>query len=286
MREPVSTDHRIGALASRQYGVVARRQLIGAGIDRGRIDRSIAAGRLLRLHTGVYAVGHRSPRDEARWIAATLACGGVLSHLSAAALWRLIVRDNGLTHVTAASDLRHARIHVHRARLRPADRTIHSRIPVTSVGRTLADLAHVLDDEALHRAVREAQFRRLFDEDAIRDVLVRRPAARLKAYLGDATLTQTELEDRFLRICRRHGVPTPSTQYGAKPRVDFIWHDERVIVEVDGWEAHSTRVAFQQDRSTTNTLLLAGYLVLRFTYEDVLHRSQLVTSQVRQALAA
>jgi very-short-patch-repair endonuclease len=285
MREPVSTDHRIGALASRQYGVVARHQLLDAGIDRGRIDRSIAKGRLHRVHTGVYAVGHRSATDEARWIAATLACGGVLSHLSAAALWRLIVRDNGLTHVTAASDLRHPRIHVHRARMHPVDRTIRGRIPVTSVARTLADLAHVLDDESLHRAIREAQFRRLFDEARIRDVLVRRRAARLKAYLGDTTLTQTELEDRFLRICRRHGVPTPSTQYGVKPRVDFIWHDERVIVEVDGWEAHSTRIAFQQDRATTNALLLAGYLVLRFTYEDVVHRSRLVTAQVRQALA-
>ena len=127
--------------------------------------------------------------------------------------------------------------------------------------------------------IREAQFRRLFDERP------RRLAARLKAYLGDTTLTQTQLEDHFLRICLRHGVPTPATQYGDKPRVDFIWHDERVVVEVDGWEAHSTRVAFQQDRTTTNALLLAGYLVLRFTYEDVVHRSRLVTTQVRQALA-
>ena len=125
MREPVSTDHLIGALASRQYGVVARHQLLDAGIDRGRIDRAIARGRLHRLHTGVYAVGHRSPSDEARWIAATLACDAVLSHRSAGVLWRLIVRDNGLTHVIAASDLRHRQRTVFRDRCCGASEPLH-----------------------------------------------------------------------------------------------------------------------------------------------------------------
>jgi very-short-patch-repair endonuclease len=124
----------------------------------------------------------------------------------------------------------------------------------------------------------------MFDERRVRETLARRPSARLKHYLGDTTLTQSKLEDRFLRLCRKRRLPLPHTQYGTKPRVDFIWHAERVIVEVDGWEAHRTRVAFQDDRSATNALQLAGYLVLRFTYEDVIHRSALVVAQVCQAL--
>jgi very-short-patch-repair endonuclease len=109
------------------------------------------------------------------------------------------------------------------------------------MARTLADLAHCLDDQSLHRVIREAHFKGLFDDDKVRDALTRRPARRLKEYLGDATLTQSELEDAFLRLCRRHGIPAPVTQYGSNPRVDFIWHDARLIVEVDGWKAHRTR---------------------------------------------
>jgi very-short-patch-repair endonuclease len=91
------------------------------------------------------------------------------------------------------------------------------------------------------------------------------------------------LEDRFLRLCRRHGIPTPATQYGTKPRVDFIWHEQRLVVEVDGWEAHRTRVAFQQDRTTTNALQLQGLVVLRYTHDDVTLRPRLVAAQVLSA---
>jgi very-short-patch-repair endonuclease len=108
----------------------------------------------------------------------------------------------------------------------------------------------------------------------------------LKDYLGDDTLTQSALEDAFLKLCRRHSIPAPQTQYGTKPRVDFIWHDERLIVEVDGWRAHRTRIAFQQDRTTTNALLLAGYLVLRSTHDDVTRRPNLVAAQVSAARGA
>jgi very-short-patch-repair endonuclease len=132
--------------------------------------------------------------------------------------------------------------------------------------------------------VKEAQFRDLWNETHFRDALTRRPSRRLRDYLDDNTLTQPELEDRFLRLCRRRCIPKPVTQYGTRPRVDFIWHEARLIVEVDGWGAHRTRLAFQRDRSTTNALLLAGYLVLRYTHQDVTRRPGLVAAQVLQAL--
>jgi very-short-patch-repair endonuclease len=271
-------------LATRQYGVVTRQQLLAAGWSASRIGRERHAGRLHEVHAGVYAVGHRALTDRARWLAAVLACrGSVLSHRSAGALWDLPIGDSGLTHVTAPTKHRRRRVDSHQVALAVRDRTTRHGIPVTTVSRTLADLSHSLDDESLHRVVREAQFEGLFDEARVKETLTRRPSARLRAYLGVTTLTQTELEDRFLRLCRRHGIPTPATQYGSKPRVDFIWHDQRLVVEVDGWEAHRTRVAFQQDRATTNALQLQGLVVLRYTHDDVTLRARLVAAQVLSA---
>jgi very-short-patch-repair endonuclease len=270
-------------IADRQHGVIARRQLLDAGWSASRIDREVRTGRLHRVHAGVYAVGHRSATDAARWMAATLATDGVLSHHSAAALHGLPISDNGLTRVTVTGRARRARIDAHRADLHPRDRTVRHGIPVTTVARTLADLAHSLDDESLHRVVREAQFRDRFDDDRVKDALTRRPARRLAAYLDDPTVTQTDLEDRFLRICRRYRIPTPVTQHGARPRVDFCWPDRSLVVEVDGWHAHRTRVAFQDDRTNTNLLQLAGNVVLRYTWDDVRVRHAEVAAQVLSA---
>jgi very-short-patch-repair endonuclease len=274
-------------IARRQYGVVTRWQLLDAGWSPSRIARERRAGRLHEIHAGVYAVGHTSLSDHGRWMAGVLACHpAVLSHRSAAALHGLLVSDNGLTHISAPTKHHRRRVDSHQARLTSADRTVRQRIPVTSVARTLIDLAHTLDDQSLHRAVREAQFKGLFNEPKVQDALSRRPSRRLKDYLDDDTLTQSELEDKFLKLCRRHGIPTPITQYGTNPRVDFIWPDERVVVEVDGWKTHRTRIAFQHDRTTTNALQLQGLIVLRYTHDDVTRREQLVAAQVSAARGA
>jgi hypothetical protein len=282
MRPISSTDE----LASRQYGVVSRSQLLAAGLHPSRIARELRARRLHRVHVGVYAVGHRSLSVEGRWLAAVLACGvcAVLSHRSGAVLWRLRTSDSGIASVTAPVQLTRPRIETHRGRLATADRTVQRGIPVTSVSRTIVDLGHLLDDESLERVVREAQFRGLWNETAIRDVLSRRSSPRVRAYLGDVAPTQTRLEDRFLRLCDRHGIPRPLTQQGARPRLDFVWPAHRLVVEVDGWESHRTRVAFQQDRTTTNALQLDGFVVLRFTWEDVNRRPAMVAGQIRRAL--
>jgi hypothetical protein len=167
----------IDCLARCQHGVVTRTQLLDAGWHRSRIDREIVARRLLRVHAGVYAVGHRALTDRGRWLAATFACDGVLGHHSAGALWELPISDNGLTRVIAVTERRRARIDVHRSRLHPRDRTTRHGIPVTTIARTLVDLSHSLDDESLHRVIREAQFRGVFDEDRIEDALTRRARA-------------------------------------------------------------------------------------------------------------
>jgi very-short-patch-repair endonuclease len=254
MRRILRTDE----LAARQHGVIARGQLLGAGWSESRIDREIRARRLHRVHDGVYAVGHRALGDQGRWLAAALACGGVVSHQSAAALHGLPVSDNGLAHVTSQHCVRRARIASHRATLAPRDRTVRHRIPVTSIARTLADVSHTLDDAAFHRAVREAQFKGLFDEAQVTDALSRRRSRRLARYLGDDTLTQSELEDAFVRLCRRHRIPALHTQYGTKPRVDFIWHEQRLIVEVDGWKADRARRRSGQRRARSASMRWSG----------------------------
>ena len=128
-------------------------------------------------------------------------------------------------------------------------------------------------------------FRRLYDPEAIQDALTRRPSKALKDLLTEASVTQSMMEDRFLTICKRHKLPQPSTQHriGAK-RYDFAWPQQRVVVETDSWLAHANQVAFQADRSQTNALQLAGWLVLRFTWADLTRRSRATAATVSQAL--
>jgi very-short-patch-repair endonuclease len=277
----------ISGIAGRQHGVVSRNQMLEHGWHASAIKRAVKAGDLLPVHAGVYAVGHRAIGNEGRWMAAVLAGGpdAVLSGRSAGAHHGLLARDTGITHITAPIAVQRGRIVGHRARLDPADRTIRRGIPVTTVARTLVDLDHHLDDDPGYESVvREAMFHGLFETAAIADALTRRKARRLAGYLDDQTPTQSVMENRLLRICRRHRIPAPVTQQGVAPRVDFLWPQQRLVVEVDGWAAHRTKIAFQRDRSTTNRLQLAGYTVLRFTWQDLTDRPSTVAAQIRQAL--
>jgi hypothetical protein len=216
----------LSQLASLQHGVVTRGDLASLGFGRRQIERRTADGRLVRAHRGVYAVGHAALSREGRWMAAVLACGdgAVLSHRSAAVCWGCADREDVVPHVTASHRLRPAGVVAHRGRLAPADMTVRNGIPVTSPARTLVDLAQILSEEDLERVVRQAQFRRLFDPHAIRDALQRRPSALLRQLLDDRNPSQSELEDRFLRLCRRHGIPRPQAQVrGGRRRPDFVW---------------------------------------------------------------
>jgi very-short-patch-repair endonuclease len=268
---------------------VTRTQLAAAGLQARTINRRLAAGRLHRVHAGVYTVGHDAPRREARWLAAVLACGegAVLSHRSAASLWGIREGEGPRPEVTldTRNGRRHPGIVVHRSRLEPQDRGVHAAIPVTSPARTLVDLAHELGREDLTRALREAQFQRRFDLDAIRELLTRRPSRILRALIEDLTPTQTVLEDRLLTICDRHNLPQPKTQQPILGhRADFLWPDHRVVAETDGWQAHGTRTAFQTDRAISNALQLAGYTILRFTDFDLRRRPAHVAREIRAAL--
>jgi hypothetical protein len=245
-------DRAIARAAGGQYGRVSREQLLEIGLRRDAIGRRLRAGRLHRVHAGVYAVGHLAPSREGRWLAAVLACGdgAVLSHRSAASLWKIRQAEGPAVDVAipTRSGRSHPGIAVHRAKLAPHGVTIHQRIPVTTPARTLVDLAREVTHDELVRALRETQFLRLFDLAATREALTRRPCRRLCVLLEDLVLAQTGIEDRLLRICDRYKIPRPLTQQPhLGRRVDFLWPRERMVVETDGWEAHGTRSAFQAD---------------------------------------
>jgi very-short-patch-repair endonuclease len=230
----------------------------------------------------VYAVGHLALTVDSRRMAAVLACGrgALLSHRAAGALQALLSWSPHLD-VTVAGGGRKPRdgLVVHRSRsLVDEDRDSVRGIPVTSVARTLVDLAEVLDERRLARAVREAEVRRAFDLDAIERVLARvrgRAGTRrlgrvLAAYRSDLQFTRSEAERRFLELCERHGLPAPSTNvWVGGHEVDAFWMDASLAVEVDGVAVHRTADAFQRDRSRDRALAAVGIQVVRVTWADL-----------------
>jgi very-short-patch-repair endonuclease/predicted transcriptional regulator of viral defense system len=269
-------DLRLAGAAERQYGLITRGQLEALGVGPHGIAERMRTGRLRRVHRGVYAVGHSVLRPEAYWLAATLTCGreAALSHASAAALWEIRPSQAMRIDVTVPTQagVRQRRgIRVHRSStLSAEDVTTQNRIPVTTVGRTLIDLADTLPTQPLKRAIHEAEYRGLLDATAISKAVERTAGRRGKRVLelagGPRELTRSELEGRFLELCRTHSLPSPTV--GARIHgyeVDFVWPDQKLIVETDGLTAHRTRQAMERDRERDRRLLLAGYRTVRLT---------------------
>jgi very-short-patch-repair endonuclease len=291
---PPHVDVLFSDLARRQHGVVARAQLQRLGLGRGAIAHRIRSGRLHRLHPGVYAVGHHILTREGRYLAATLAVGedAVISHRSAAALWGLLDSATAKIEVSCPRRCEPSRsLTVHRTRtLRPADRAAVDAIPVTTVARTLLDLAEVAPARHVERALDRAEVRRLFDRVAIDDVLVhaagRHGASVLRAALeaqhGGPTLTRSGLEEAFLGLVRRAGLPRP--QLNARVcgfEVDAYWPDSGVVVELDGFAYHRTRRAFEADRRRDIALQAAGLRTARFTDRRLARDPQGVLEDLR-----
>ena len=269
--------------------MVTRRQLLDLGFTPKAIEHRLSDGRLHRLHAGVYAVGRPEVTQRGRWMAAVLACGpgSALSHGSAAALWGF-GEEHGL-HVTVPPSRapRRGGITVHRrALVAEADVTIHDHIPVTTPAATLMSLSTVLKPRALEAAVNDADRLGLITPDALRAGLDGRPGtAALRAILDRHTfsLTDSELERRFLRLCRKAGLPRPMTQQHLLGyRVDFHWPDLRLVVETDGLRYHRTPAQQAKDRRRDQALTAAGLIVLRFTHAQVRYEPGYVEALLRR----
>lgn len=269
---PRSPDAAIAVIASRQYGAVARRQLLAAGVGESAVDHRI--GTILHpVHAGVYAVGHAKLTTEGRWLAAVLACGpgAALSHRSAAALRDLRASWRGYLEVSAPRSVKGVEgVIVHRPRR--IERTLCRGIPVTPVGRTIVDLADVVSARTLRAVLERAEILRL-DGPAVA-IPGRRGYGRLVAALAEhgpiVTFTRSELERAFLDICREAGVPKPRANgFIEGMEVDASWPELRVAVEIDSWKYHGTRTAYRRDRRRSTALQLAGWKIVRFTDVDI-----------------
>jgi very-short-patch-repair endonuclease len=291
----------IAELAQRQHGMVGARQLYSLGFSEAQVRSRVTSGWLHRIHHGVYAVGHRLMTREGRWMAAVLAGGpgAVLSHADAAALWSIRPQPRServdVTLRTRAGRRRRAGLRLHRPRRLPDDElSICNEIPCTTPARTILDLAGVLNSRLLERALDEADRLRLLDADDPIELLRRHrghPGARgLRGVLArhriGSTLTRSELEERFLALCRKQHLPQPALNVPLLDFVvDFLWSDAALVVEVDGHASHGTRRAFQVDRDRDGRLTVAGYTVVRFTWSDVIRRPAIVADRVRRLLA-
>ena len=292
----------LAGLADRQHGVVGRQQLLGLGIQPITVHRWLRSGRLHRLHREAFAVGHGRVNQRGRWLAAVLACGdgALLSHRSAAALWGLLRQKRGATDVTAVSgrQFRPGRdgIRLHRCRLHEGVATERTEIPVTTVARTLFDLAEAVDHRTLRRAWEEADRLCLLQLQAVERVCEqgygRRALRPIRLLLTEArtpTYTRSPLEDRFAEFCREHlgDLPAPLTNVTILDHeVDAYWPDHRLVIEMDSWEFHSHRAAFEQDRARDAAMQAAGYRVIRLTHRQLETETLRIATQLHTLLGA
>ena len=295
-------DIDLAALAARQHGVVARWQLLACGFESGAVTRRIERRRLHVVHRGVYAIGHPLLTAEGRWMAAVLAGGpgSVLSHRSAAAHHGVIEAGRAVADVTAPTR-RSSRpgIDMHEGPLPEDERTIHDGIPVTTVARTLLDLATVLDHERLAQAVGKAEALVLGDATSLSDLMRRYPSRRgavsLRTILADSRLgldvARSELEIRFLAFLRDRDLPRPEvnaaiTAGGRRMEVDCLWRDARLVVELDSRAHHSGWRAADADRARDLALIAAGMRTARVTWRRLHRDAGRLEAELRAALGA
>jgi hypothetical protein len=294
-------DAALAALAAVQFGVFSLAQLADLGLSASAVRKRAATGRLHRLYRGVYSlIPPELLTREGRWMAAVLACGdnAVLSHRSAAALHELRAFGGAKIDITVRtrSWRKQPGITVHRSTaLTPADVTVVNNIPCTTVARTMFDLAEVIQRRPLERTFDQAEIIEVFDLRALEDQIDRnrtRPAARVvravlaEHYIG-STATWSELEERFLGLVRKAGLPQPEVNAWATLRdgppairADFVWRAERVLLEADGHRTHGTRQAFENDRRRDQRASVAGWRPVRTTWRQLEQAPQEVVETV------
>jgi very-short-patch-repair endonuclease len=295
-------DRTLARLAERQYGLIARFQLIEAGWSEGSIQKRIRNGRLHQLHAGVYLVGHRLIPREGRWMGAVLASGpdAVLSHWSAAALWMVRPNSRSIIDITTPQKSRSWKgIRRHHSLLAADERTVREGIPVTTVPRTILDLAATESTDVVENLLRESEFLGLTDRLSLPHLLERYPGRRGSRKVSIALdrlreepegRKRSRLEERFAPFLRQHHLSLPRFNdqivLGAnRYTVDCHWPEVRQIVELDGWQGHSTKTAFREDRARDRRLMAAGYTVTHLTWNQLDDEPEAVAADLRVLLA-
>lgn len=293
-------ERALAELATRQHGVVAAWQLLDGGFTHDKVRLRLDQGHLHELHLGIYAVGHRAITQEGHWLAAVLAAGptAVLSHRDALALWDVgdyRFREIEVT-LPGLGSRRRPGIRFHRTRhIEPVDRVVERAIPVTSLARTFADVAGSVSPRHLRDAYLEAERRDLVDIADLQRVVVayrgKRGIGRLRRLVAEDTSTlvrtKSPLEVRFFDFCREEGIPPPlPNEWVHGFEVDAYWPDARLAIELDSWEYHRGRGAFERDRAKIGDLRLFDIDVLPVTHRRLTDEREKLARIIRSALRA
>lgn len=269
-------------LAARQHGVISREQLRRCGLSDRQITRATALSRLHAVHRGVFAVGHDRLSASGRRAAAALTCGtdAALGYRTAAAHWNLRATSGPTIEIVVprSSRPRHRNVRVHcHPQLLPDEVTVHDGIRVTTVARTLLDLAAVLPPSGLRRSVGQADVLRIFDRHAVVRLLVRHPRHRGRRALEDVLRTWEEpdrvrspQEEAFPQLCARFGFPRPAINAVVLGmEVDAVFADHGIAVELDGYTFHSGAIQWEDDQEKRARLVAAGWTVLAYSWRQV-----------------
>lgn len=300
--------HRVAALGSEQHGAVTRRQLRAVGFSDTAVSRAAEDGRLHRVFPGVYTLGYPRSGDRVRMRAATLACGdgALVSHRSAAALLGLLDRAPVVVDVIARGSRGRKidGIRVHKVRpVRIAEAGSVAGIPCTSPARTLVDIAGLVGERSLRSGFERAAARRLLDLEAIEAAIgaggrCGAPALRglieewrRAAAVAAKQRLKSPLEAMVLPLLLRRGAPAPRSNAPVKLvkgriEVDFLWAEQRFVLEADSRDFHGTGVAFERDRWRDRELLRAGYSSLRVTRLQAEREAEAIADTVWRRLRA
>lgn len=271
---------------------MTRADALGAGISAQELKHRVRTGALIRVHRGVYRVGHRAPSYEARCMAAARACGAgaVVSGRAAAYLHGLVKGATPMPEVIAPARRAVRGVRTRYSLLESFETTHVRGIPVTTVERTLLDLAPDLSLDDLARACHEAGVRYGTTPAKVARVLERRPNApgskNLRAIMrGDIHVTLSELERRFLALLRQERLLLPETNRRAGThRVDCRWPALKLTVELDSYRYHQSRYAWERDRRHEREARARGDDFRRYTYGDVCERPEVVMGELRAVL--
>jgi very-short-patch-repair endonuclease len=289
-------DLKMAEFAGARDGVMSRQELLELGFLSGAIESHLANRQLVPIHWGVYAVGHKALSRRGSLRAALLACGdaAVLSHRTAADLWGISPRSSPLIEITGPTRRRGGHgFRYCQSRLHPEDTTEVEGFPVTSIPRTLLDLAGVVDRPRLERAVDRAVRRRLLDQGALNATIERNRGKKGRKLLTSVIAsfdpatseTRSNPERKFLKLVTRYNLPKPLVNVLVEGfLVDFYWSEHNVIVEIDCYATHGSEKAFHSDRERDATLSEAGYRVLRFTDVQLDREPTVVARRVSRAI--
>ncbi len=287
-------ERAIAKIAGRQDNVIGWEQLLGAGLGRGAIAHRLRAAWMQRMHHGVYLIGPAPPTLMARGRAAAMACGAdaVVSHRSAAEMFGLLGEVGGDVDVTVVGRNPHGRpgIRLHRVQALPRHEVTKMRgIPMTTVARTIADLAATEPRNEVEHAFQEALYRKIVTDKAVAAIIRREPRRRgaplIRAVLDDPRMTRSEKERALLRLIEQAQLPRPLTNVNVHGYLaDAYWPGEGLIVEFDGWDAHGHRLAFESNRKRDQVLLAHGIRSMRVTGRHLKDEPLGLTARIAQAL--